>query len=76
LIADLPAKVSQNDASKGPLMKMRITITDEDGKELASHIFEIAGQNDYQQATNYIWSRVRETLAAEAGDDPNRRIRW
>jgi hypothetical protein len=57
-------------------MKMRITITDEDGKELASHIFEIAGPNDYQQATNYIWSRVRETLAAEAGDDPNRRIRW
>jgi hypothetical protein len=57
-------------------MKMRITIADEDGKELASHIFEIAGPNDYQQATNYIWSRVRETLAAEAGDNPNRRIRW
>jgi hypothetical protein len=35
-------------------MKMRITITDEDGKELASYIFEIAGPNDYQQATNYI----------------------
>jgi hypothetical protein len=57
-------------------MKMRITIADEDGKELASQIFEIAGQIDYQHATNYIWSRVRETLAAESNDDPNRRIRW
>jgi hypothetical protein len=57
-------------------MKMRITIADEDGKELASQIFEIAGRSDYQQATNYIWSRVRETLAAESNDDPDRRIRW
>jgi hypothetical protein len=44
-------------------MKMRITVTDEDGWALASHVFEIAGLNDYQQATNYIRDRVRETLA-------------
>jgi len=43
-------------------MKMRITVTDEDGWALASHTFEIAGLSDYQQASNYICDRVRETL--------------
>ena len=51
-------------------MKMRITISDEDGGELVSQIFEIAGQPDYRQATNDLWDQLREKLAKKEGDDP------
>jgi hypothetical protein len=49
-------------------MKIRITITDEDGGELGTHIFEIAGLEDYQQASGHMWDCVRETLAKRASD--------
>jgi hypothetical protein len=51
-------------------MKMRLTISDEDGGELVSQIFEITGQRDYQQATNDMWDQLREKLAKKEGDDP------
>jgi hypothetical protein len=50
-------------------MKIRLTISGEDGGELVSQIFEIAGRNDYQQASNSMWDRLREKLAKKAGDD-------
>ena len=49
-------------------MKMRLTISDEAGAELVSQVFEIAGRNDYQQATNDMWDRLREKLTKK-GDD-------
>ena len=49
-------------------MKVRITITDDSGKELAGHMFEIAGPNDYQQAANYMWDRLRPAIA---GNEPS-----
>jgi hypothetical protein len=42
---------------------MQITITDDDGNELARHRFEIAG--DYREATDYIRDRLRHALAGE-----------
>jgi hypothetical protein len=51
-------------------MKMRLTISDEDGGELISDMFEIAGRNDYQQATNSLWDRLREIMAKKEGSDP------
>ena len=44
-------------------MRVRITTTDDGGKELAGHMFEIAGPNDYQQAANYMWDRLRPAIA-------------
>jgi hypothetical protein len=49
-------------------MKMRLTISDENGGELVSHFFDIAGSPDYQQATDYMWDRLREKLAKREGD--------
>ena len=50
-------------------MKMRLTISDETGAELISEIFEIAGRNDYEQATNSLWDRLRETMTKKEGSD-------
>jgi hypothetical protein len=49
-------------------MKMRLTILDEGGAELVSQVFDIGGQNDYQQATNAMWDRLREKFTKK-GDD-------
>jgi hypothetical protein len=43
-------------------MRMRITVTDDDGWSLASHVFEIAGRHDYAQATDYVRKLLRDTL--------------
>jgi hypothetical protein len=51
-------------------MKMRLTISDENGAELISDMFEIAGRNDYQQAANLLWDRLRETMVKKQGSDP------
>ena len=49
-------------------MKMQITVTDRDGWVLASHVFEITGLSDYQQATHYIRDRVRESLTKRSDE--------
>jgi len=54
-------------------MKVHITITDDSGKELAGHTFEIAGPNDYQQAANYMWDRLRPAIA---GNEPSESHTW
>jgi hypothetical protein len=61
-------------AVKGPQMKIRITITDESDEELASRVFEIAGPHDYQQASDYMWKRLKEARAV--GDDTVQRSSW
>ena len=41
-------------------MQIRISITAKDSKQLTSHIYEIAGPNDFAQASADIWRRARQ----------------
>jgi hypothetical protein len=41
-------------------MQIRISITAKDGKQLTSHTYEIAGPNDFAQASADIWRRARQ----------------